>query len=74
MNRKEIAEMKKQALFGADYKTNSTQDPDFYEIMDSFIYSDTYGVGTLSNRQRVLINICVLLVNKNEGINSMFSK
>lgn len=65
MTRKQKSEEKFKQLFGEEIKGIAETDPDFQEIMNSFIFGEVYNQGNLDNRMRELTTIVVLTVNQN---------
>ena len=65
MTRMEKSEEKFKQLFGEEIKGIEATDPDFQEIMDSFVFGEVYNQGNLDNRMRELTTIVVLTVNQN---------
>ncbi|TCD08622.1 carboxymuconolactone decarboxylase family protein [Pedobacter frigidisoli] len=65
MTRMENSEEKFKQLFGEGINGIEATDPDFQEIMNSFIFKEVYKQGKLDNRMRELTTIVVLTVNQN---------
>ncbi|MFW0717562.1 carboxymuconolactone decarboxylase family protein [Pedobacter sp. N23S346] len=65
MTRMEKSEEKFKQLFGEEINGIEATDPDFQEIMNSFIFGEVYKQGKLDNRMRELTTIVVLTVNQN---------
>ncbi|AZB44761.1 4-carboxymuconolactone decarboxylase [Bacillus sp. FJAT-42376] len=63
MNRAEKSRELFNQLFGKETFAENEADPDFYEIMNRFIYGDIFHHGSLSNDIRELITLVVLTVN-----------
>lgn len=60
MNRKARSDSKKWLLIEDHLDQDSALDPEFFEIMDAFMYGDVYGQGCITDELRQLIALVVL--------------
>ena len=74
MKRTEFAQKKLNEFFGnAEFQSHVT-DPEFSEITHNFLYGDIYSHGTLSDKQRSLIQLVVLTVNQTNDLLGAYIK
>lgn len=64
MNRVELSKQKSKELFGNVNFSTALTDPDFYDLLNHFIFGEVYFQGNLTDKQRELINLAVLTTNQ----------
>jgi 4-carboxymuconolactone decarboxylase len=64
MSRIELCEQKFKELFGDAKFSAGITDPDFYDILNYFIFGEVSFQGSLTNKQRELITLVVLTTNQ----------
>lgn len=64
MNRIELSKQKITELFGDADSSALPTDPDFFDILNLFIYGEVFYQGNLNDKQRELITLVVLTTNQ----------
>lgn len=64
MSRVEKCQNKFKELFGDVKFSAGSTDPDFYDILNNFIFGEVFFQGSLSDKQRELITLVVLTTNQ----------
>lgn len=64
MNRIDMSKQKYKELFGDEKSVMSETDPEFFDIVNRFLYGDVFNQGELDEKIRWLITIAVITVNQ----------
>ncbi|MDF2522703.1 MAG: 4-carboxymuconolactone decarboxylase [Clostridiales bacterium] len=64
MNRVELSKQKFKELFGNAKFSTAATDPDFFDILNHFIFGEVSFQGSLTDKQRELITLVVLTTNQ----------